>query len=87
MPYRRATFGDPSRCSNASRASRTLGTMCAAIAPLTVAAHKLALERSAPPPEDDALVAEARGRAWASDDADEGRTAFLEKRPARFTGR
>ena len=59
----------------------------AGLAPLTVAAHKVALERSAPAPEIDELVAAARARAWASDDAEEGRTAFLEKRPARFTGR
>ncbi len=58
----------------------------AALAPLTIAAHKLALERSAPPPDPDAAVDEARAQAWASADAEEGRTAFLEKRPARFTG-
>jgi enoyl-CoA hydratase len=58
----------------------------AALAPLTVAAHKLALERSGPPPRADPLVDEARARAWASADSEEGRAAFLEKRPARFTG-
>ena len=58
----------------------------AALAPLTVAAHKLALERSGPPPPADPLVDEARARAWASADSEEGRAAFLAKRPARFTG-
>ena len=58
----------------------------AALAPLTVAAHKVALERSCRRPDRRAGAA-ARVRAWASDDAEEGRTAFLEKRPARFTGR
>lgn len=57
----------------------------AAFAPLTMRGHKLALERMADPAVDD-LVEEARRAAWASDDADEGRRAFLEKRPARFTG-
>jgi enoyl-CoA hydratase len=58
----------------------------AALAPLTIAGHKLALERAsvAPPPDDE--VEAARRAAWASDDAREGRTAFLQKRPARFTG-
>jgi enoyl-CoA hydratase len=58
----------------------------AALAPLTIAGHKLALERSAPEPAPDELVTAARDRAWASADAVEGRTAFLAKRPARFTG-
>lgn len=57
----------------------------AALAPLTMRGHKLALERMADPAVDD-LVEEARRAAWASDDADEGRRAFLEKRSARFTG-
>jgi enoyl-CoA hydratase len=58
----------------------------AALAPLTMSGHKLALERMAVDPPVDDLVEEARRAAWASDDCDEGRRAFLEKRPARFTG-
>jgi enoyl-CoA hydratase len=57
------------------------------MAPLTIAAHKLALEGLAPPPGADELFERARLAAWASADAHEGRTAFLEKRPARFEGR
>ena len=66
-----------------------LGWACeiAALAPLTIAAHKLALERSAPAPQPDADVAGARLAAWRSTDAIEGRQAFLDKRPARFEGR
>ncbi|MEX2626476.1 MAG: enoyl-CoA hydratase-related protein [Ilumatobacteraceae bacterium] len=58
----------------------------ARLAPLTVAGHKVALERSGGPPAVDELVEAARLRAWSSADAVEGRTAFLEKRTARFTG-
>ena len=54
----------------------------AALAPLTIAAHKLMLEGA--PIEQ----AEAACRmVWTSADAAEGRAAFLAKRPAHFTGR
>lgn len=56
------------------------------LAPLTIAGHKLGLERSTPEPAVDDLFEAARSHAWASTDAEEGRTAFLEKRRANFTG-
>jgi enoyl-CoA hydratase len=57
------------------------------LAPLTIAGHKLALERNAHAPEDDPDVESVRSQAWESDDALEGRAAFMEKRSPRFTGR
>lgn len=59
----------------------------ARLAPLTLRAHKLALERLTPSSPVDELVEAARAAAWASVDADEGRRAFLDKRPVEFTGR
>jgi enoyl-CoA hydratase len=58
----------------------------AALAPLTVAGHKLALERLTPRLAPDADVAAAFSRAWASTDLTEGRAAFAERRPPQFRG-
>jgi enoyl-CoA hydratase len=58
----------------------------AALAPLTIAGHKLALnhlERDMTEPAD---VVEAQRRAWSSDDLAEGVAAFRERRPPRFEG-
>jgi len=56
------------------------------LAPLTIAGHKIGLEHAAPEPVVDAAFEAARSAAWASADAEEGRTAFLEKRRPDFTG-
>jgi len=56
------------------------------LAPLTLAAHKLALNRLYAPPDDQEVV-DARSRAWASADLEEGIAAFRERRRPRFEGR
>lgn len=56
------------------------------LAPLTIAGHKLGLENATPEPAADSAFEAARSAAWASTDAEEGRTAFLEKRRPNFTG-
>lgn len=58
----------------------------ARLAPLSVAGHKLALEVVAGDVELDERIEAARAAAWGSADADEGRRAFLEKRPPAFRG-
>ena len=56
------------------------------LAPLSIAGHKAALNASSPSPELNEIVQWVRDLAWASSDVEEGRRAFLEKRPARFKG-
>jgi enoyl-CoA hydratase len=56
------------------------------LAPLSIAGHKAALNASSPVPEINQLVQWSRDRAWASSDVEEGRSAFVEKRSAKFKG-
>lgn len=57
----------------------------AALAPLTIAAHKLAVNRLEPLLADQDVV-DAVARAWESDDLVEGRAAFAAKRSPQFSG-
>jgi enoyl-CoA hydratase len=59
----------------------------AALAPLTVAGHKLSLNRLEAAVGSDPDVQAAFARAWGSDDLQEGMAAFREKRRPRFHGR
>jgi 2-(1,2-epoxy-1,2-dihydrophenyl)acetyl-CoA isomerase len=68
--------------------ARAMATRLAALAPGALAATKHALERSWSIDLDRALEEEAhrQGVAGATRDHAEGMTAFVEKRPPRFTG-
>lgn len=59
----------------------------AALAPLTIMAHKRGVESAVAPSPPDAEFETLRAAAWASDDAAEGRAAFLEKRRPDFRAR
>ncbi|MEZ5251992.1 MAG: hypothetical protein R2713_23140 [Ilumatobacteraceae bacterium] len=75
----------PSSCTSPERSTASVGSPTALVwadelahlAPLTIRAHKLGLEA-------DERFEAARVAAWASADAEEGRLAFLEKRPPVF---
>lgn len=75
------------------RAALEWARSIAGLAPLSIAGHKLAFERTRAPAVDvaeaaasDAAVDAARDVANASDDTAEGALAFLEKRSPRFEG-
>lgn len=55
-------------------------------APLTIRAHKVALDRASGAAISEADVETARLKAWSSLDAIEGRAAFRERRPPDFRG-
>jgi len=79
------TMGSVHRLGGLDAALDWAGEM-SRLAPLTIVGHKLALEASAGDPEPNGDVEDARGAAWGSADAEEGRNAFLDKRRPDFRG-
>jgi enoyl-CoA hydratase len=79
------TMGSVHRLGDLDAALAWAGEV-ARLAPLTIAAHKLAFESSEGGQTSDRLIDGARRRAWASADAAEGRQAFLDKRAPEFRG-
>jgi enoyl-CoA hydratase len=67
---------------------RALAALIAANAPLSHVAHKRAIRAAAMGgrPANETAIAAAIAAAWQSTDFAEGRRAFLERRPAHFTG-
>lgn len=59
----------------------------ATLAPLTIQAHKAALQAVSAPPAATPAATSARDRAWSSADLQEGLAAFRDRRPPSFTGR
>jgi enoyl-CoA hydratase len=59
----------------------------ASLAPLTIAGHKLMLNKLEEPPATDSDVAAAFNRAWESEDFAEGLDAFRSRRTPEFRGR
>ena len=59
----------------------------AVLAPLTIAGHKLMLNRLEPVLTEDPVIAEAFVRAWESADFAEGIDAFRTRRTPQFRGR
>lgn len=55
-----------------------------AMAPLSMAGHKLVLNRPLPGEPEESDIVAAYERAWSSEDLSEGIAAFRERRPARF---